>query len=154
VGLNEVVATIGLTGVRRLAFTVVLGQAATTLVATLAAGALFGPHAGLSALLGGGVSTAGSLAMALLGFRTPASAGGLALFATLLVGEAAKFGVIVALFVLVLTLIKVSAAAMFLTYAATFLVYWIVLASWLPVWRAGANNAGWGADAMSKREMP
>jgi F0F1-type ATP synthase assembly protein I len=121
-GLNKVVAAIGLTGVRRLAFTVVLGQVAITLVAAAAAGALYGPRAGLSALLGGGVSAAGSLAMALLGFRGSA----------LLLGEAAKFCVIVALFVLVLTLIKISAAAMFTTYAATFLVYWIVLASWLP----------------------
>jgi ATP synthase protein I len=131
-GLNKVVAAIGLTGVRRLAFTVVLGQVAITLVAAAAAGALYGPRAGLSALLGGGVSAAGSLAMALLGFRGSARASGLALLAGLLLGEAAKFCVIVALFVLVLTLIKISAAAMFTTYAATFLVYWIVLASWLP----------------------
>ena len=126
-------AMIGLAGIRRLAFTVVLGQAAITLIAAAAATALVDPGAGLSALLGGGVSTAGSLAMALLGFRSPDGASAAALLGALLIGEAAKFCVIIVLFVLVLTLIKTSAAAMFATYAATFLVYFIVLASWLPM---------------------
>ena len=114
---------------RRLAYGVVLGQTGVTVIAALCAWAVAGRVAGTSALLGGGVSTAGSLAMALLGFRSPASAGGATLLATLLVGEAAKFCVIVALFVLVLTLLKTSAAAMLVTYAATFLVYWFALAT-------------------------
>ena len=120
-------SAIDLPRVRRLAFGVVLGQAAVTVLAALAAWTFAGRVAGTSALLGGGVSTAGSLAMALLGFRSPASAGGAALLATLLVGEAAKFCVIVALFVLILTLLRTSAAAMLATYAATFLVYCAVL---------------------------
>ena len=126
-------ATIGLAAIRRLAFTVVLGQAAITLIAAAAAGALGGPNAGLSALLGGGVSTAGSLAMALLGFRSPQGSNAGVLLGALLLGEAAKFCVIIVLFVLVLALIKTSAAAMFAAYAATFVVYFIVLASWLPM---------------------
>jgi F0F1-type ATP synthase assembly protein I len=130
-------ASIGLAGIRRLAFTVVLGQAAITLIAAAAAGALAGPGAGVSALLGGGVSTAGSLAMALLGFRSPDGASAGALLGALLLGEAAKFCVIIVLFALVLTLIRTSAAAMFVTYAATFLVYFIVLASWLPMFTRG-----------------
>ena len=130
-------ATIGLAGIRRLAFTVVLGQAAITLIAAATAGVLADRSAGLSALLGGGVSTAGSLAMALLGFRSPRDASAGVMLGALLLGEAAKFCVIIVLFVLVLTLIKTSAAAMFATYAATFLVYFIVLASWLPMFGRG-----------------
>jgi F0F1-type ATP synthase assembly protein I len=86
--------------------------------------------------------------MALLGFRRPMRAGGMSLLTALLVGEAAKLGVIVVLFILVLTLMKISAAAMLATYAATFLVYWAVLASWLPGSRLGVI-----ADAMFGRGM-
>lgn len=136
---------------RRLAFRVVIGQAALTLVAALALLLISGRTAAASALLGGGISTAGSLAMALLGFRSPAHAGALQMLASLLAGEAAKLGVIIVLFALVLTTMRTSAAAMFVTYAATFLVYWIVLASWLPVFggnRPAPRRAA--ADEMSQ----
>jgi ATP synthase protein I len=134
------VSAIDLPRVRRLAFGVVLGQAAVTVVMALALWGWAGRLAAVSALLGGSVSTAGSLAMAVLGFRAPAQAGGVALLTTLLVGEAAKFGVIIVLFVVVLTLMKTSGVAMLATYAATFLVYWMVLASWLPAVRAGRDR--------------
>jgi F0F1-type ATP synthase assembly protein I len=143
------VSAIDLPHARRLAFGVVLGQAGVTVLAALAAWLVGGQVAGTSALLGGGVSTAGSLAMALLGFRSPASAGGVTLFATLLVGEAAKFCVIVTLFVLVLTLIRTSAAALLATYAATFLVYGAALAV---LARRGRREV-MSVDAMSEREM-
>ena len=51
---------------QRLAFRVVLGQAAVTVIAGLIAWALAGERAGLSALAGGGIATAGSLVMAVL----------------------------------------------------------------------------------------
>ena len=131
------VSAIDLPHARRLAYGVVLGQAGVTMIAALCAWAWAGRMAAISALLGGSVSATGSLAMALLGFRSPVGASGAALLAALLVGEAAKFCVIVVLFVLVLTLIKTSAATMLATYTATFLVYGVVLASWLP--RCGAS---------------
>ena len=127
---------------RRLAWRVVLGQAAVTLLIGLVSWLVEGRSTAIAALLGGGISTLGSVAMALLGFRSPARASGLALLAALLIGEAAKFCVIVVLFVLVLTLIKISAAAMLTAYAATFLVYWLVLASWLPLFRGGGAERG------------
>lgn len=144
-GSGEVVATIELTQVRRLAFAVVLGQGAITLVAAGAGSVLGGSHAALSALLGGGVSTAGSLTMALLGFRSRAHASAPQLLAGLLVGEAAKLGVVIVLFALVLTLLRTAAAPMLMTYVATFLVYWIVLASWLPVFGRNSGAAHRGA---------
>jgi len=154
--LDEVVATIELTQIRRLALKVVLGQVAITLVAAGIGWARGGANAALSALLGGGISTAGSLAMALIGFRSPAGASGLSMLAALFVGEAAKLGVVIVLFVLVLTLIKTSAVAMFVTYAATFLVYWIVLASWLPIFGGGRSaepTRGVGVDGSLRREL-
>ena len=135
-------SAIDLPRARRLAFGVVLGQAAVTVIVALAVWGWAGRLAGISALLGGGVSTAGSLAMAVLGFRAPAQAGGMALLTALLVGEAAKFGVIVVLFVLVLTLMKTSGVALLATYAATFLVYWMVLATWLPAGRDRGRDVG------------
>lgn len=130
------VSTMDLPHVRRLAFGVVSAQAAITMIVALAVWGWSGRLSGISALLGGGVSTAGSLALAVVAFRAPERAGGMALLTGLLVGEAAKFVVIVVLFVLVLTSMKTSGLAMLAAYAATFLVYWTVLASWLPGVRA------------------
>jgi len=124
-----VAITIELPNPRRLAFGVVVGQAAVTLAAAVASGWLGGERAAVSALLGGGVSTAGSLAMALIGFRSHAHSNALSILARLLLGEAAKLAVVIVLFGLVLMLIKVAGVAMLVTYAATFLVYWIVLVS-------------------------
>jgi ATP synthase protein I len=153
---SEVVATNELTQVRRLAFKVVLGQLAITLAAAGVGWVLGGANVALSALLGGGISTTGSLAMAHIGFRSPAGASALSMLAALLLGEVVKLGVVIVLFVLVLTLIKTSAVAMFVTFAATFLVYWIVLASWLPRFSAGraAGRAqGASVDAGLEREL-
>ena len=53
---------------RRLALGVVLGQAVVTVIVALLSWALVDPAAALSAVLGGGISTAASLAMVLLSF--------------------------------------------------------------------------------------
>lgn len=137
--------TIELPNARRLAFGVVLGQAGVTLLCALVCLAASGRAGAISALLGGGISTAGSLATALVGFRNPANTSAIQMLASLLVGEAAKLGVIILSFALVLTLIRTSAAAMLTTYAVTFLVYLIVLASWLPAVNRGRAAARSGA---------
>jgi ATP synthase protein I len=129
--------------VRRLAFSFVLGQAAVTVVAGVLAWGIAGEAAAVSALLGGGISTAGSLAMALIAFRRRTGLNALQMLTALLVGEAAKFLVIVGLFMVVLTLMKVSPVPMFSAYVATFFVYWVAFAG---QWRGRAN-------AISGREM-
>lgn len=129
--------------VRRLAFSFVLGQAAVSVVAGVLAWSIAGEQAALSALLGGGISTAGSLAMALVAFRRRTGLNALQMLMALLVGEAAKFLVIVGLFVVVLTLMRVSPVPMFSAYVATFFVYWVAFAG---QWRGRAN-------AISGREM-
>lgn len=116
---------------RRLAFGVVLGQAAVTGVAALVAWALAGAGAGLSALLGGGIATVGSLAMAALAFAGT-GANAQRIVAAFYVGEAVKIAVVAALFVAVLATVRVVPLAMLAGFAVTYLVYWIALLAALP----------------------
>jgi ATP synthase protein I len=116
---------------RRLAFGVVLGQAGVTLVAALAAWGIAGREAAWSALLGGGIATVGSLAMAALVFAG-AAANAQRIVAAFYAGEGVKLAVVVALFVLVLRTVRVVPLAMLASFAATYLVYWIALVGALP----------------------
>ena len=116
---------------RRLALRVVLGQAGVTVIAALCALALAGQRAGFSALLGGGIATVASLAMAGLVFGGTAGGAARAL-GMFYIGEAVKLLIVVVLFVVVLRVVRVAPLAMFAGFAATFLVYWIALLSALP----------------------
>lgn len=116
---------------RRLAFGVVLGQAGVTVIAALLAWGIAGEGAARSALLGGGIATAGSLAMAGLVFAS-AVANAQRIVAAFYVGEALKLAVVVTLFVAVLRTVKVVPLAMLGSFAATYLVYWIALVGALP----------------------
>lgn len=122
---------------RRLAFSLVLGQAAVTGVAGLLAFGLAGGRAALSALLGGGISTVASLVMVVLSFARSTGADAQRALAAFYAGEAAKIAVAVALFVVVLKTMKVVPLALLGAYMATFLVYWAALASALPGLRGG-----------------
>jgi ATP synthase protein I len=124
--------TIELPSARRLAFGVVLGQAGVTLLAALVSLAVAGSGAAVSALLGGGVGTAASLAMAVVAFGRTGSRGAAQLLAAFFAGEIAKLAVMIGLFVAVWHWMHPSPAAMFAAYGATFLVYWVALASALP----------------------
>jgi ATP synthase protein I len=117
---------------RRLALRVVAGQAAITLIAGCLCWALAGANGACSALLGGGIGTVASLAMTLVSFGARAGADAQHAMRAFLVGEAVKLGLVVVLFVVVLKLLKVSPAALFAGYVATFFVYWLALASALP----------------------
>jgi ATP synthase protein I len=117
---------------RRFALRVVAGQAAITLIAGCLCWALAGANGARSALLGGGIGTVASLAMTLVSFGARAGAAAQQAMRAFLVGEAVKLGLVVVLFVVVLKLLKVSPAALFAGYVATFFVYWLALASALP----------------------
>jgi ATP synthase protein I len=117
---------------RRLALSVVLGQAAVTVVCALVAWLIVDAHSALSAALGGGISTVASLAMALLGLGGRAAADPQRALRAFFVGEAAKVVVVIVLFVAVLKLMKVAPLAMLGTYVATFFVFWVALANALP----------------------
>ena len=125
-------SAIDLPHARRLAFGVVLGQAVVTAVVALGALWLAGRVAAVSALLGGGIATAGSLAMAGVGLGGVAPGSAQRALSAFYIGEAVKLAVVIALFVVVLKWVKVAPLAMLAAFAATFLVYWIVLLSAWP----------------------
>ena len=116
---------------RRLAFGVVLGQAGLTLIAALAALGLAGRGAAVSALLGGGIATVGSMAMVALVFAG-AAANAQRIVAAFYAGEGVKLAIVVVLFVVVLRTVRVVPLAMLAGFAATYLVYWIALVGALP----------------------
>jgi ATP synthase protein I len=126
------VSAIDLPHARRLAFGVVLGQAGATVTVALCAWGVAGQLAGVSALLGGGIATAGSLVMAGLGLSGARDGGARRALGAFYVGEAVKLSVVVVLFALVLKWVKVAPLAMFGAFAATVLVYWIALLGALP----------------------
>jgi F0F1-type ATP synthase assembly protein I len=117
---------------RRLAFGVVLGQAGVTVTAALCAWGLADARAGLSALLGGGIATAGSLAMARLALGGGAGADAHRALGALYLGEAVKLAVVTGALVVVLKRVRVAPLAMFAAFGATLLVYWIALLAALP----------------------
>jgi ATP synthase protein I len=117
---------------RRLAFRVVLGQAVVTVTVALLSWAVADSRAAVSALLGGGISTVASLAMAMLSFAGTAATDPQRAIRAFYVGEAAKVAIVVVLFVAVLRMMKVVALAMLGSYIATFLVFWVALAGALP----------------------
>jgi len=134
------VIAIDLPDARRLALSVVLGQAAVTLICALAAWLIFDSRAALSAALGGGISAAASLAMALLGFGGRSATDPERAVRAFFVGEIAKIAVMIVLFVAVLKTIKVVPLAMLGTYVATFFVFWVALANALPPLGGGARR--------------
>ena len=116
---------------RRLALSVVLGQAGVTVAVAIVAFGLAGREAAWSALLGGGIATVGSLAMVALVFAG-AAANAQRIVAAFYTGEAVKLAVVVVLFVVVLRTVRVVPLAMLAGFAATYLVYWIALLVTLP----------------------
>jgi len=125
------VLAIDLPHARRLAYGLVLAQAAVSVTAALAAAAIADRRAALSALVGGGIATLGSLVMAglVFGGRGADPQRVLGMF---YVGEAVKVAVVIVLFVLALKWVDLAPLAMFVAFAATFLVYWIALLGALP----------------------
>jgi ATP synthase protein I len=135
------VVTLELPQARRLAGSVVLGQVVITVVAALLCFAVWGRVAGVSALVGGGISVLASAALAVFGFGAPAGATAERVARMFYVGEAAKLGVTVTLFVVVFVTMQVSFAALFGAYIATLFVYWVALANALPP-LSGKPSAG------------
>jgi ATP synthase protein I len=136
------VLAINLPRARRLAFGVVLGQALVSVIAGLCAWGIAGAHAGWSALIGGGIATVGSLVMAALVFGIGAAHDAQRVLGAFYLGEGAKVALVIVLFVVVLRNVNVAPLAMFVAFAATFLVYWIALLSALP--RVSGGRAGGG----------
>jgi ATP synthase protein I len=123
------VIAIDLPNPRRLALSVVLGQAAVTLLCALVSWAIADSRAAVSALLGGGISSLASLAMAFVAFGKQAATDPERAIRAFFAGEAAKVAVVIVLFVVVLKMMKVVPLAMLGAYIATFAVFGVVLAN-------------------------
>jgi len=128
------VSAIDLPRARRLAFGVVLGQAVVSGIAALCAGALAGRVAALSALIGGGIATAGSLAMAGLVFGGAAKGGAQRVVGAFYVGEAGSASTDKALTKLFTTqLSQAGTRSLPLTLVILLLVFGSLLAAWIPL---------------------
>ena len=130
-------SAIDLPRARRLAFGVVLAQAVLTLGAALVAWALADRRVALSVLCGAGIATVGSLAMAGLTFGS-GRANPQRVLGAFYLGETVKVALVMGLFVVVLKWVDVAPLALFVAFAATFLVYWVALLGALP--RGGARG--------------
>ena len=126
------VSTVDASQARRMAYSIVLWQAVTTVIVALASWVIADGLAAVSALIGGGISTLASLAMVVLAFRPSASAGAMNAVRAFFVGEAAKVATVIVLFTIVLKTLKVAPLALFIAFMATFIVYWVALANALP----------------------
>jgi ATP synthase protein I len=135
------VVTLELPQARRLAMSVVLGQVSIMVVAAIICFAVCGRIAGLSAIVGGGISVLASAALVLIGFASSAGSHPERVARAFYVGEGVKLALTVVLFVVVFTTMKVSFAALFGTYIATLFIYWIALANALPPLAGTANAA-------------
>lgn len=127
---------------RRLALSVVLGQAAVTVVAAAASLALAGAGAAGSALLGGAIGTAGTAILALVAFGRLGEGSAERMLLAFFVGELAKIVLVVAAFVVVLKTFRIAPIALLAAYGATFLVYWVVLARLVRSSRTHGTSAG------------
>src|SRR5258708_39919149 len=92
-GFNLVAIDLALA--RRLALSGVLGQAAGTVVCALVSWLIAGPHAALFAAMGGGISTAASLVMALLGFCGKSDADGQRAMPAVVIGVTGKIAIVI-----------------------------------------------------------
>jgi ATP synthase protein I len=119
----------------------VLGQVVVTVVSAILCFAVWGRVAGLSALVGGGISVIASGLLAIIGFSSRAGSAPETIARKFYMGEGAKLGVTVVLFVTVFLTMKVSFPALFGTYIATLFVYWIALANALPPLAGTASAA-------------
>ncbi len=118
---------------RRVAFGVVLAQAAVTALIAAVCWFVWGRNAGLSAAVGGGIGTAASLVLVLIVFRKRAREL-TDIVRAFYVGEAAKLLVMVLLFVMALSTMKsmLVPGALFGAFVATFLIHWVMLRRAVP----------------------
>jgi ATP synthase protein I len=147
------VITIELPHARRLAFICVRAQIFTTLLVAAVSLAVAGPRAAASALVGGGASALASVAMALLAFGRFAGSSAERMLLAFYVGEFAKITVVIVVLVLALLFMKMNPLAMISAYAATFLVYWVVLARALWSGRTAPPPDTKGPIGSAPREM-
>jgi F0F1-type ATP synthase assembly protein I len=119
---------------RRQALVVVLGQGLLGAIVAIACLAVWGPRAGVSALLGAGIGIAATSLMAFAMLRHGEGANPQRVAWSFFSGWVVKVAFTVALLVVAFRSPKVHAAALLAAYVATFFGYWLGAA------RVGGQN--------------
>jgi ATP synthase protein I len=112
---------------RRAALSIVVVQFGATLLISAVGFLMGGPRTAISALMGGGIGTLGSLCMVVSIFRLGEDVEPETILKRVYRGEFLKLALTVVLFGLVLKSIEVSFGAMLGCFAVTLLVYWAAL---------------------------
>jgi len=110
---------------QRAALQIVVGQVAMAALVAAVFLVTSGAHASFSALTGGGIGAAASLAMIFAMFAD--SSDPKRMLSRFFRGEATKLGLTVLLFALAFKLGQFAALPLLAGYVATFVVYWIAL---------------------------
>jgi len=120
--------------VRRQALWVVAGQLVVAVNGALICYAMWGAISSRSALIGGVIGAAATLAQVLTGIRGDGTG--------LVRGSALKLVVTAILLVVVMRIWRVAPEPLFLTYMTTFLVYWLGLARTLRLSAQASRGEG------------
>ena len=112
---------------RRIALSVVAGQAAVALCLAAGVAIFFGIRPGYSALVGGGIGILPTYYLAIRMFRRPASMSAEKALRSIYLGEGIKVVFTVALFVIALRLLDVDLVFVGLGYVATIVVNWVAV---------------------------
>jgi ATP synthase protein I len=107
---------------------VVTGQLAVAVGGAAVCYAFLGALASVSALFGGGIGAAATLAQSVVGLRNSAGKQPRDVVRSFYRGSVTKLAVTVVLFVLALRGRRLAPGPLFVTYVVTFLVYWLALA--------------------------
>ena len=125
-------ATQNLKALRRAAYRLAAWQAALTFGVAAVAAAIGGGAAAQSALMGGGISIVAGLYQALRMFSGQAALQPERFMRAVYTGEAIKIALTVALFIVVIRVMRPQFAPMIVAYAATFVVYLAALGTGYP----------------------
>ena len=117
---------------RRFALGIVFGQMGLALLAGLVCLLLEGSKAGMSALTGGAIGAVASFCMVVNMFRFGPTVEPVKVLRGIYWGEFFKLALTAALFALAFRFLEVSFGPMIGGFAATFVVYWVVLGLRLP----------------------
>ena len=117
---------------RRAAYRLAAWQAALTFGVAAVAAAVGGIPAAQSALMGGGINIVAGLYQALRMFSGQAALQPERVMRSVYTGEAIKIALTVALFIVVIRVMRPQFAPMIVAYAATFVVYLVALGTGYP----------------------
>lgn len=115
-------------------------QLAVTVVLTLLAFLLFGPHAATSLFSGGLIGITAGLYQAQRMIKVDASAHPDAFMRGLWVSEIVKILLTVALFIVAIRVLRVAMVPTIVGYAGTYVVYWAMLGTAYPWFESPVSN--------------